>query len=185
MSSLWVPPRVSESLSDESLRRQTVALNAAMTDESPWLRAFNRRLGDEIEHGVELIFCPDPAPVELVSIGAAPGRWGVLVPGKRGGPASVIALKGDDGGFVEPGEFVFDWLRANDWQNPAVMRERALAQEREKEAKLKVELAERERMNDEVLEAYLAGTRAQVSLNTDTPWAQNAKGYQKVRGKKG
>jgi hypothetical protein len=66
--------------------------------------------------------CPDPAPVDATAIGARPGRYGLLFPSVMGGPVNVIRFSGPNDEFVEPGSWVFDMLRAHDWQNVDVMR---------------------------------------------------------------
>jgi hypothetical protein len=96
----------------------------------------------------------------------------------------VSSFSGPNDEFVEPGAWVFDMLRAHDWQNVDVMRDRKRAEEQAARAAEKRRDDELERMNEEVLETYLAGTRTQVSMNRDTPWGQNARGARLARGRK-
>ena len=78
--------------------------------------------------------------------------------------------------FVEPGAWIFDMLRARDWHNADVIRDRDRAREQAERAAEKRREDDARRMNEEVLDAYLAGTRTFVSMNRDTPWTQSAAG---------
>lgn len=176
----WAPPKVSERLQDETQRREATAFLGLTTDDgSKWWRDWNRDL-EAFMPGLRLCLCPDPAPVDAVAIGARPGRWGLLFPSMMGGPASVSAFSGPNDEFVEPGSWVFEMLRAHDWQNPEVLRDRDRAREAAERAAEKRREEDKRRMDEEVLEHYLAGTRAFVSMNTDTPWSQSHAGRRGV-----
>ena len=176
---LWKPPAVSTRLSEETQRREAEAGKAlAYERKVKWVEDFNRDL-ENVWPGMRLVWCPDPAPVEAVAMGARPGRWGILMPSKDGGPSSVKPIIGPDGCFVDPSvnaSAIFDSLREQDWWNPEVRRERERAQEEARRAAEKRKQQEREERDLEVLEQYLAGTRTFVSMNRDTPWTQNAQG---------
>lgn len=178
----FAPPKVTDRLRDETSRREAHAFLGLTTDDgSKWWRDWNRDL-EHVCPGMRLVFCPDPAPLDAVAIGARPGRWGLLVPSMNGGPVSVKSFAGPNDEPLEPGSWVFDVLREQDWQDPRVMRDRARAQdEAERRAEKRREDERRER-DEEVLERWLAVSRSQISMNTDTPWAQNARGYKRVRG---
>jgi hypothetical protein len=106
-------------------------------------------------------------------MGARPGRWGILMPSQTGGPGSVKPIIGPDGEFVDPSanaSAIFDQLRREDWWNPEVKRERERAQAEAKRAAEKRKQQERDEMTEDILEAYLAKTRAFVSMNSDQPW---------------
>ena len=176
---LWKPPAVSTRLSEETQRREAEAGKAlAYERKVKWVEDFNRDL-ENVWPGMRLVWCPDPAPVEAVAMGARPGRWGILMPSKHGGPSSVKPIIGPDGCFVDPSvnaSAIFDSLREQDWWNPEVRRERERVQEEARRAAEKRKQQEREDRDREVLERYLAVSRAQVSMNRDTPWTQNAQG---------
>lgn len=172
----WAPPKVSHRLRDETQRREAHAFLGLTTDDgSAWWRDWNRDL-EAFMPGLRLCFAPDPCPVEAAAIGARPGRWGLLFPSVMGGPRSVSSFSGPNDEFVEPGAWVFDMLRANDWHNPEVRRERERRLEAAERARKRREEAEDEQRTEEILERYLAGTRAFVSMNRDTPWSQNVAG---------
>lgn len=183
--SLWVPPAASRELREETRRREAEALHGLRLDhQEEYRKEFNRDL-ERVWPGMRLVWCTDPAPVDAVAMGARPGRWGILMPSQTGGPGSVKPLVGPDGeSYAEPGAWVFDMLREQDWWNPEVRRERERVQEELKRAKRKREQQEHEARVEEALERYMAGTRTQVSMNRSTPWAQNASGYRRVRGRK-
>lgn len=177
----WAPPKVSHRLRDETVRREAHAFLGLITDDgSKWWRDWNRDL-EAFMPGLRLCWCPDPAPVDAVAIGARPGRYGLLFPSVMGGPVSVSAFSGPNDEFVEPGAWVFDMLRANDWQNPDVVRDRDRARERAERAAEKRREEENRLRDEEVLERFLAVSRAQVSMSRDVPWSQNAAGRRGTR----
>ena len=172
----WSPPKVPDSLRDETQRREATAFLGLTTDDgSKWWRDWNRDLENFLP-GLRLVWAPDPCPVDATAIGARPGRFGLLFPSIMGGPVSVSALSGPDDEFVEPGAWIFDMLRARDWHNADVIRDRDRAREQAECAAEKRREDDARRMDEEVLDAYLAGTRAFVSMNRDTPWTQSAAG---------
>lgn len=180
----WTPPKVTERLKDETQRREAHAFLGLVTDDgSDWWRGWNRDLENFLP-GLRLCWCPDPAPIDAVAIGARPGRYGLLFPSMLGGPVSVSSFSGPNDEFVEPGSWVFEMLRARDWQNTEVIRDRDRAKEQARQAAEKRREEEMRRMDEEVLETYLAGTRVQVSMNRDTAWSQNAAGARAARAAK-
>jgi hypothetical protein len=190
---LFVPPRVARELAEETQRRQTEALKAISVERGfKWVQDFNRDL-DAIEYDLQLVWCPDPAPLDAVACGAHPGRWHVYRPATSG-PMSCLALVrnretgevqlGGQGDFVEPGSWVFERLKAQDWWNEKVLTERRRCERRLEEARRKREEDERAEFNREMYERYMAVSRTQVSMNRDVPWAQNAAGLRR-RGRRG
>jgi len=176
----WVPPKVSKELREETERREGAALQALQLDHIwAYKKEFDADLNRIVE-GMKLVWCPDPAPVEAVTMGARAGRWGLLCPPIKGGPWSIKPLLGDDGdSYVEPGSWVFDMLRAQDWWNPEVRRDRERAMEELERTKKRREQQEHEDRTQEMLERWMAATRTQVSMNSNSKWSQN------VRGKRG
>ena len=176
MSSMWVPPTVTAELHEETARREAQAIQG-LVDESrwKWVRDFNRDL-ERVWPGMRLVWCPDPAPLDAVVMGAKPGRWGILMPSQTGGPGSVKPLLGEGDSFVEPGAWVFDMLREQDWWNPEVRRERARAQREAEQAAERRKAEERRQRDEEVMERFLAVSRAFVSMDRSTPWTQNHQG---------
>lgn len=175
---VWVPPTVSPKLQEETRRREAEAAQGLIDQQWAWVEEFNRDL-EGVWPGMRLKWCPDPAPIDAVAMGARPGRWGILMPSQNGGPGSVKPIVGPDGGFVDPSlnaSAIFDSLREQDWWNPQVRRERDRARVEAERAAERRKQQERDERNAEVLERYLAGTRAQVSMSRDVPWTQNSAG---------
>jgi hypothetical protein len=183
--SLFLPPRVSRELQEESRRREMEAAKVMLGDgRLEWKREFDAQLG-RIVHGMQLAFCPDPAPLDAVGQGASPGRWHLVWPGYNGGPLVLQPLVidatgkphiGGEGGFVEPGSWVFDALAEQDLWSERVQRDRRRIKREAEEAKRKRETDERAERDREVFERYKAVTRTQVSMNRDIPWSQNQAG---------
>jgi hypothetical protein len=190
MSRFFLPPRVSLELQEESRRREAEATRAMVGDDRmEWKREFDAQL-ERVVHGMRLAFCPDPAPLDAVAQGAYPGRWHLVWPGFNGGPlvlqplivdASGKACIGGDGGFVEPGSWVFDRLAEQDLWSDRVQRDRRRIRREAEEAKRRREEQERRDRDAEVLERWKAVSRAQVSMNRDVPWSQNHAGRRGVR----
>lgn len=177
----FAPPKVTHELRDETQRREAHAFLGLLTDDgSDWWRGWNR----DLEHycpGMRLVFAPDPCPVEAVALGARPGRWGIMVPSMLGGPVSVKAFAGPNDEHVEPGTWVFDMLRSHDWGDPRVVRDRQRAQEEADRAAQRRREREREAFDEDCLERFLAVSRAQVSMSTDSPWSQSHAGRRGAR----
>lgn len=172
---MWLPPGVTEELYEERQAREGVAM-AAMSaeDQQAWVDGFNRELR-QIDPYLKLLWCPDPAPVDAVACGAQPGRWHVMRH-NPGAPISLLPITGPEGEYVEPTSRVFDMLRASDWWNPEVNRERKRVAAEMERAKERRQAEEHRQANEEVYERYLAATRAQVSMSRSTPWSQNSSG---------
>lgn len=183
---LWVPPKVTAGLAEESRRREAETAKALWADERwDWLKRFNAQL-DRMVHGMKLVQCPDPAPVDAVAQGAFPGYWHIAWPGYNGGPLNVqpLVIDPDTGrprvggvGFrAEPGAWVFDFLAEADLWNERANRERArIKREAERERERRKEI-EREEMTRDILERYKAVNGTSVSMSRDTPWSQNVAG---------
>jgi hypothetical protein len=180
--SLILPPGVTRGMLNERQEREGKAFSGGVFVRDDRCREYDPLLM-RADPYLRMVFCREPAPLEAVACGARPGRYNI-VRSPPGAPVTFIPITGPDGEFVEPCSSVFEALKQMDWQDPVVQRERKRREEALEEARAKAEAEEMRRMDEEVLEAYLAGTRTQVSMNADTPWAQNAAGYKKVRGNK-
>lgn len=173
MSRIFVPPRVARELREETRQYQAELLMRAQM--KGVMDSFNRDL-KQIDPYLELMFFED----DVLLPGVTPGRWHV-VRHNPGAPPSLDAYVGPNGEYLEPDSGIFKKLEESDLQNPMVNRER---KRREHEAKLAYErrkAREREEINEETIERYLAATRTQVSMNRSTPWAQNFAGYRRTR----
>lgn len=190
--SLFLPPRVSRELAEESRRREAEAAKAMLGDDRlEWKREFDAQL-ERVVHGMRLAFCPDPAPLDAVAQGAYPGRWHLVWPGFNGGPLVLQPLVidtrsgrpmiGGDGPFVEPGSWVFDALAEQDLWSERVQRDRRRIRREAEEAKRRREEQERADRDQDVLERWKAVSATSVSMNRSTPWSQNVAGKRGVAG---
>lgn len=180
MPGKFIAPEVARDLLAKRRQRETVASEAFDAEAQwRWVKQFNYELR-AIDPLLQLVWCPDPAPVEAVAAGAKPGRFNVLRH-NEGAPLSVYPIEGPDGEFVEPGSGVFEMLRRADLWSAENQRERErrlkeLAYRRERR-----EETEREERNQDAFERWLAVSRTQISMDTSVPWSQNAAG----RGRNG
>lgn len=183
---LFLPPRVSYQLTQETRRREVEAAKVMLGDgRLEWKKEFDAQLG-RIVHGMQLALCPDPAPLDAVGQGAMPGRWHLVWPGFNGGPLVLQPLVvdpvtgkpriGGDGGFVEPGSWVFDRLAEQDLWSERVQRDRRRIRREAEEAKRKREQDERADRDRDVFDRFKAVSRTQVSMSRDVPWSQNQAG---------
>lgn len=174
--SVWVPPTVARELARESQRREAEAEKALMREQRwGWVREFNAQL-DRVVPGMRLALCPDPAPLDAVAQGAKPGYWHVTWPGYHGGPLNIMPLEDAIGARLEPGSWVFDKLARMDLWNERAVRERNRIRREAEVAKARRKELERAERDQDILERYLAVSRTSVSMNRDTPWAQNHAG---------
>lgn len=183
MPDLFVPPKVVAALQEERQRREAQALDALRAEHRwGWVKEFNHEL-DRVVPGMKLVWCPDPAPLDAVACGAHPARWNLIWPGFHGGPLSVLALEDGDGGYREPGAWVFDMLARSDLWDSRVQRDQRRIRREAEVARARREERERAERDQDVLDRWLAASRTQVSMNRDVPWSQNAAGV-RGRGKK-
>lgn len=177
----FVPPEVSRELLRERHRREAEAMKGVQDEQRwAWKKEFDAQL-DRVVEGMKVVFCPDPAPVDAVAMGAQPGRWNLIWPGYHGAPLNVMALETPDGEFREPGAWVFDMLAENDMWSERVQRDRRRIKREAEEASRRRKEQERAAGDQEVLERFLAATRTQISMNTSTPWSQNVAGRRKAK----
>lgn len=176
MGEFFVPPRVAYELQQETLRREAEGLRELQVEARfKWAREFEAEL-KRIDHRLfGPVFCPDPAPLDAVVMGAQPGRWHV---GREneGAPTSLLPILGPNGEYMEPTSRVFEQLKQMDWWDDRVMRDRRKRERELEEAKARREERERKEFDEECYERYMAVSRTQVSMNRDTPWTQNHAG---------
>lgn len=165
MSVLWTPPGVRREKDVVARDTADIRLAAALRGQLDW---WNREL-KAIDENLEMVWFDDGVDI----VGVVPNRYHVLrVSPDPTVPVNIIPITDDEGGFVEPNSAVFDRLRAGDmWNDRAVM-------DREKRRADAQAAAERQREREtedrqaEILERWVAATRAQVSFG-DAPWSQN------------
>lgn len=171
MSRMWVPPRVSKELQDNTRHAtaelmQMVYVKGVMDDFNKELRA--------IDPYLELVLAREKV---LAGSPLRPGYWHIIRHNPTA-PPTVMTLEGEHGEYVEPNSEMFRKLSEdNDMWNPASMARRRKREEALEQAKERRKNREREARQEELLERYAAATRTQVSMLPG--WSQN------VAGKKG
>jgi hypothetical protein len=170
MSKLWIPPSVSDEYRDS-----TRQFNAELSEMLHFTNAVCAQWNPELEK-------IDP----LLKLAKA--KENVVSPVVRAGFYHLVRMNTDcpwtaeplahpvDGSFVEPTIAMLDMLRANDLQNARVTMDRKLAEERDRREKQSAKDREREDRQQEIVEKWLAVSRAQVSMSSDQPWSQNVAG---------
>jgi hypothetical protein len=88
----------------------------------------------------------------------------------------VQPLAGPDGEFVTPTDQMLQDLRARDLQNPAAVADRRRADMIAASSKARSRANEDEDRVHYAVDLFKARTRTQVSMNRQTPWAQNHAG---------
>lgn len=172
---LYLPPKVSRELQHETDQRNAMALQALNAERGfKWIQEFNHEL-QRIDPYIKLVWCPEPAPVDAIAIGARGGRWN-LFRKDPAAPAWATPITGPNGEFVEPTSAIFDKLQQMDWWNPRNLRERKQMEAKAREAKERREQREREEHNQETYERWLAANRTFISMDRSKPWTQSAKG---------
>lgn len=145
------------------------AAQVALAEVNETCAQFTREL-KRIDSYLEMVYWPLRNP-ELP--GFVPGCYH-LVRHNPGAPGSVEALTGPDGGFAEPGSWVFEVLRRSDMWNAEARREDARAVRRAIATRDRARQRENEERREEIRDRVNAATRASVSLIPG--WSQNVAG---------
>lgn len=180
MTELYLP---ASALREQRLQNEAEATRFMAARMAPWWHQFDRDL-QRIDPSLSLVFCPEPAPLNVVAAGARPGRYNIMRQSHKGGPMTFMPVVGPDGEFVEPTSRVFDQLKSMDWWDPEVMRERKRVQDQLEDERRKRHDEEMRRIQEETWERWLAVSRTQISMNRETAWGQNARGAALSRGER-
>jgi hypothetical protein len=151
------------------------AAQIALAEANEVCERFTRELR-KIDVYLEMVYWPLRNP-ELP--GFVPGCYHVV----RHNPTaagSVEALTGPDGGYMEPGSWVFEMVRRSDMWNVEAERDRARIVARAVAARDRARQREIEDRREELRDRVNAVTRTSVSM-TDVPWSQNSAG-RRARG---
>lgn len=163
---LWTPPSVSRDLAAEAEQdAASVRLAAALRGQLDW---WNREL-KLIDQRLEMVWFDEGVDI----VGVVPNRYHVIRWNDAPAPPSLIPVVGPEGEFVEPNSALFDKLRAGDMWNGEARREQEKRQRRAEDARNRQMAREAEERQAEILERWIAATRTQVSMSSDTPWTQN------------
>jgi hypothetical protein len=172
--SFWVPPKVAAELVEE--RRQFQADVEQQVDRARierWERELKR-----VDERLKLVL----AKPQAWGTPLRPGYWHIIRD-NPGAPPSIMPIQTPDGGYMEPGAHMFDMLARSDLWDPRIMQHVRAARRRSEEAAERERAAQRQERQEHLRERVKAATRTQVSMNRDTPWAQNHAGTRR-RGPK-
>lgn len=95
-----------------------------------------------------------------------------------------MPIEGPDGERLEPGPHMFDMLNDGDMWDPRFMQHIRAARRRAEEAADRERARQRQERQEHLRELVDASTRTQVSMNTSVPYAQNAAGFNRIKGTK-
>jgi hypothetical protein len=186
MASLWMPPQArarEPKVSREhqaGTRQWEARVKSMMHMAGPVIEHWNRELA-LIDPNLRLWRAADTA----LAPGVVAGYYH-LVRLNEAAPLWVMPLTLPDGSFAEPSDAMLRALRAADLQNTRVVDDRRLASERAARSAEHAEAHDDEVRVDETVQRFKAVDRTQVSMSTDTPWAQNFNGSRRpTRGKGG
>jgi hypothetical protein len=176
-SSLFVPPSVARELLDERLQFIQTLIRACAKDHicHEWDRELQR-----LDERMEMFKAPEQL---VIGMPLEPGFYH-LVRWNETAPPSVTPVRGEHGEFRVPDSGLLDKLRSLDLQNAQVVARHKLEQARAQATHERDKLNRRQARQGDILERWHAVSRTQVSMNTDTPWAQNAAGLARTRGEK-
>jgi hypothetical protein len=167
MSDLYLPPHI--------IREQRQKFDAAIwrnvTAQDPLAQQYTvliQRMapGAAIVKAHDTIY--DPVPLR-------PGFYHLLQK-PIDAATQVTVLESGDGGYAEPGDWIFDCLARGNLRERRV-RDRLAEQERvADEAAAKAMRTTNEQRKERLKDIVLSATRAQVSMDRTIPWTQNSQG---------
>lgn len=168
----WVPPKVAHELREETRAYQASLDLVCTTDRTcdEWDRELRR-----LDPYLKMRKAPD-RPVLGMPLHAGCYH---LIRDNPGAPPSVTPILSDEGGFRMPPGSLLEKLKSLDLQDGRVVQERRLFVEMEAKRQEKEKLDRREERQAHALDRWRAVSQASVSMNRDTPWAQNFEGTKK------
>lgn len=170
MSRLWVPPKVSRELREQSDEFQAQVLGMVGRFHGVMKHWTDR--AREIDPRLECIFAPPSQKSE--EAGMVPGRYHWLRVSDPGVPPTIIPIEHPDtGGFTEPTEWHLEQLRAGDLQNPRAVRDRQRVEMEAKHAEERTKEREREERWEELRDRAKAAWATSVSMTDARRWTQN------------
>jgi hypothetical protein len=178
MARLFLPPNVARELLDE--RRQFTAAIDRETYKDEVCHEWDRELS-RLDPLLEMVRANE---CFVIGTPLVPGHYHV-VRRNPGAPPSVFPVRGPDGEFTHPSGGLLEKLKTMDLQDTRVERMRERMQKSLDERQEREKQQAREERQEEALERWLAVSRAQVSMNADAPWSQNAAGRRGARPKAG
>lgn len=173
---LFVPPTVARELLDE--RAQFTAAVMRGTYQDDLCKQWDR----ELKRLDPLLTMRRAYEAYVIGTPLLPGHYH-LIRENPGAPPSVTPVRGPDGGFAYPPGNLLESLKRCDLQDVRVMAERKREMDRAEYALQRQKEHDREVRQDETMERWRAVSRTQISMNPDMPWAQNAAGLRRTKGR--
>ncbi len=170
--SLWVPPRVSHELREETLKANEATLSMFQLQYGI-LDKWNREL-KKFDPLMRLGKAHDNAE----GVGVMPGYYH-LIRINPGQPIWCTPIH-DNGKFAEPTNAMLDMLRRTDMQNPQVLRDKTEMAKKEAASKRAEKLDRRERRKDSMMEHWKSIYQPKVGFG-DKGWTNSVAGK---RGRK-
>lgn len=174
MTRLWLPPKVSRELAEQS-QEYNASLNlVCQTDEvcDEWNRELKR-----LDPYLRMVKAPE-RPV--LGLPLHPAAYHILRDNPTA-PTSVIPIVNGDGSPRLPPGRLLEELKGMDLQDVRVERMRERIQRESERAEERRKERVREERQEDTLERWRAVSRTQVSMNPDAPWTQNAAGRRGVK----
>lgn len=165
---MWVPPQYVQAREEFEHEMRVRVASTELARVKGVLDEFNHELR-RIDAQLEMV----RAPADCGLTGMKPHYYHV-VRWNEGTAPTFFVIEGEHGEFVEPTSRVFENLREGDLWDPAVMRRVRQRHSDAEAAAAKMRARENASRQEEIAERVAAVTRTQVSMNTDTPWTQNA-----------
>ena len=161
MSQLILPDRVRIQLDFEAQLEQ-------LGDRHGWLKHFDAELR-AIDSHLSLVKASDAAN----QTGLVPGHWHI----KRDNPTTIptfIALRNDDGGFIEPNSSHLELIRKNDMQRAGAFEAFKQKQDNFEVERERAKAAQTDERQSEMAERIEQLEHAQVSMKKG--WTNSVKG---------
>lgn len=150
----------SEYLEETAVHAAEVEMMVTLRDE---LDSYNKEL-KQIDPDLELVWAPET----VTAPGLSPGRFHVLRRNPPPAPPLLLPLETEDGGFKEPGSWMYDWLRRQDLWNDAAQADRRKAEQELERQRDKRRAEEREEVAWEIDERLRVANRPSVLFDVDT-----------------
>ena len=172
MSGLILPDHLVEDTRDYA---GELAALAVLADEvKHWTRELKR-----VDENLELVWFPENATHPAI----VPGRFHIVEQRPLPTPPNVLPLVAgcangnpDDQGYIEPGSWMFEWLKANDHWSERTKRQREEANEKAETARKRAIEREKEEMAIEIDERVKALLNPGVSMSksANRGWSRRA-----------
>ena len=119
---------------------------------------------------LSMVKAPD---CQVIGTPLVPGAYHV-VRDNPGAPPSLIPIRDEEGRPIHPPGRLLDQLKAMDSWNTNVRAMQQRIRDAEEERQQRDRERRREERQEHILDHYKSVTETSISMNTDSPWTQNA-----------